>query len=223
MAAPLKVGCADLRPRLQSAGPDRRLRSARSPDSPVEDRAGAVQPARRAGPGARRQGRPQDRDRRSQGFPDREDFDVAMDREIRAAGAEFVVPGRLHAPADRRSSSTAWKDKLVNIHPALLPSFPGLDTHAPRAGGRACASTAPPSISCGTRPTPARSSRRPPCRCCPAMTRAPSPRACCRPSTGSIPLALRLIAEGKVRVEGERAIVSDARSADGALFNPAPS
>jgi phosphoribosylglycinamide formyltransferase-1 len=25
---------------------------------------------------------------------------------------------------------TAWRDRLVNIHPSLLPSFPGLDTHA---------------------------------------------------------------------------------------------
>lgn len=24
---------------------------------------------------------------------------------------------------------TAWRDRLINIHPSLLPSFPGLDTH----------------------------------------------------------------------------------------------
>jgi phosphoribosylglycinamide formyltransferase-1 len=35
------------------------------------------------------------------------------------------------------------------------------------------------------------------------------------------PLALRLVAEGKVRVEQERAIISDAPAAEGALFNPA--
>ncbi len=28
-----------------------------------------------------------------------------------------------------------WKDRMINIHPSLLPSFPGLDTH-----GRALAS-----------------------------------------------------------------------------------
>ena len=25
---------------------------------------------------------------------------------------------------------TAWCDRLINIHPSLLPQFPGLDTHA---------------------------------------------------------------------------------------------
>ena len=25
---------------------------------------------------------------------------------------------------------TAWRDRMINIHPSLLPSFPGLDTHA---------------------------------------------------------------------------------------------
>src|SRR4030095_9580090 len=61
-------------------------------------------------------------------FQVREDFDVAMDREIRAAGAELVgLAGfmRLLTP----QFVTAWKDKLINIHPALLPAFPGLDTH----------------------------------------------------------------------------------------------
>src|SRR5687768_15475847 len=61
-------------------------------------------------------------------FQSREDFDVAMDREIRAAGAEFVVLAgfmRLLTP----QFVTTWKDKLVNMHPALLPAFPGLHTH----------------------------------------------------------------------------------------------
>ncbi len=91
-------------------------------------------------------------------FQSREDFDVAMDREIRAAGAEFVALAgfmRLLTP----QFVTTWKDKLVNIHPALLPAFPGLTPTSAR-WKRACAFTAPPSISCGTRPTAAPSSRR---------------------------------------------------------------
>jgi len=35
------------------------------------------------------------------------------------------------------------------------------------------------------------------------------------------PLALRLIAQGKVRVEGGRAIVTDPPFAEGVMFNPA--
>jgi phosphoribosylglycinamide formyltransferase-1 len=35
------------------------------------------------------------------------------------------------------------------------------------------------------------------------------------------PLALRLIAEGKVRMDGDRALITDAAFAESALFNPA--
>ncbi|HEX6121318.1 MAG TPA: formyltransferase family protein, partial [Dongiaceae bacterium] len=46
-------------------------------------------------------------------FATREDFDVALDREIRAAGAEFVALAgfmRLLTP----QFVTAWKDRMVN-------------------------------------------------------------------------------------------------------------
>ena len=61
-------------------------------------------------------------------FPDRAAFDAAMDREIRKAGAELVCLAgfmRLLDPA----FVDAWRDRMLNIHPALLPSFKGLDTH----------------------------------------------------------------------------------------------
>jgi phosphoribosylglycinamide formyltransferase 1 len=35
------------------------------------------------------------------------------------------------------------------------------------------------------------------------------------------PLALRLVAEGRVRVEQDRVVISDAPAMEGALFNPA--
>jgi phosphoribosylglycinamide formyltransferase-1 len=62
------------------------------------------------------------------GFPDRAAFDAALDGALRAAGAELVVLAgfmRLLTPG----FIEAWRDRLVNIHPALLPSFRGLDTH----------------------------------------------------------------------------------------------
>ncbi|UCH76252.1 MAG: phosphoribosylglycinamide formyltransferase [Rhodospirillales bacterium] len=61
-------------------------------------------------------------------FPDRASFDAAMDREIRKTEAELICLAgfmRLLDPA----FVDAWRDRMLNIHPALLPSFKGLDTH----------------------------------------------------------------------------------------------
>lgn len=62
------------------------------------------------------------------GFESREAFDKEMDAIIRRSGAEFVCMAgfmRLLSPWFVET----WKDKLINIHPSLLPSFKGLDTH----------------------------------------------------------------------------------------------
>ncbi len=62
-------------------------------------------------------------------FKDRAAFEQALTTALRAAGAELVcLAGFL-----RVLSATfvrAWPDRVVNIHPSLLPLFPGLDTHA---------------------------------------------------------------------------------------------
>ena len=61
-------------------------------------------------------------------FADRAAFEQALDAELRAADIDLVVLAgflRVLGPefvARRR-------DRLVNIHPSLLPSFRGLDTH----------------------------------------------------------------------------------------------
>ena len=61
-------------------------------------------------------------------FADRAAFEEALDAELRAVDIELVVLAgfmRVLGPefvARRR-------DRLVNIHPSLLPSFRGLDTH----------------------------------------------------------------------------------------------
>jgi phosphoribosylglycinamide formyltransferase-1 len=61
-------------------------------------------------------------------FENRELFDKAMDQIIRSSGADIVCM----AGFMRLLSSwfvSKWKDKLINIHPSLLPSFKGLNTH----------------------------------------------------------------------------------------------
>ena len=62
-------------------------------------------------------------------FAGREDFERALQAELEAADVEVVALAgfmRLLTPwfIER------WRDRLINIHPALLPSYKGLHTHA---------------------------------------------------------------------------------------------
>lgn len=151
-------------------------------------------------------------------YADRAGFDGAMDKAIRTAGAELVVlAGFLRLLTD--GFIAGWHDKLVNIHPALLPSFKGLDTHRRvlKRGARFHGCTVHfvrPDMDTG-----------------PIIAQAVVP---VRPDDTEnslglrvlaaehrlYPQALRLIAEGKVRVEDERAIVDDTAFAGGTLYNP---
>lgn len=62
-------------------------------------------------------------------FPDREQFDQALRREIDAYAPGLVVLAgflRLLTPTFVKH----YAGRLMNIHPSLLPQFPGLNTHA---------------------------------------------------------------------------------------------
>ena len=61
--------------------------------------------------------------------PSREAFDAALHERLLACGADLVVLAgfmRVLTPP----FVEAWSDRLLNIHPSLLPAFPGLETHA---------------------------------------------------------------------------------------------
>jgi len=62
-------------------------------------------------------------------FPGRERFEAALADAIDAFGPELVVLAGfmriLTPPFVRR-----YAGRIVNVHPSLLPDFPGLDTHA---------------------------------------------------------------------------------------------
>jgi len=63
------------------------------------------------------------------GFPDRASFDQAMIERIDAHGADTVVLAgfmRILSPSFVRH----YQGRLINIHPSLLPKYPGLNTHA---------------------------------------------------------------------------------------------
>lgn len=63
------------------------------------------------------------------GFPDRESFEVALDAELVRHEVELVCLAgfmRLLTPW----FIGRWHNRMINIHPSLLPSYPGLHTHA---------------------------------------------------------------------------------------------
>lgn len=60
---------------------------------------------------------------------DREAHERALDAALREAGCEWVALAgymRLLTPF----LVQAWAGRMLNVHPSLLPLFPGLDTHA---------------------------------------------------------------------------------------------
>lgn len=61
-------------------------------------------------------------------FEDREGFEQKLDEALKEAGVKFVCLAgfmRILSPwfVER------WRDRLINIHPSLLPSFKGVHTH----------------------------------------------------------------------------------------------
>lgn len=64
-----------------------------------------------------------------QDYRDRETFDAAITAALEDAGAELVcMAGFMRIVTE--AFINHWNGRLINIHPALLPAFPGLDTHA---------------------------------------------------------------------------------------------
>jgi phosphoribosylglycinamide formyltransferase 1 len=61
-------------------------------------------------------------------FADRADFDAELKREIDALQPDFIVlAGFMRVLTDGFVSH--YPHRIVNIHPSLLPAFPGLHTH----------------------------------------------------------------------------------------------
>ena len=61
-------------------------------------------------------------------FETREDFDRALVEELQDSNPDLIVLAgfmRILTPV----MIEAFKNKIINIHPSLLPKYPGLDTH----------------------------------------------------------------------------------------------
>jgi phosphoribosylglycinamide formyltransferase-1 len=60
---------------------------------------------------------------------DRAAFEAALTESLTASGAEFLCLAgfmRVLTPG----FIAAWAGRMLNVHPSILPLFPGLDTHA---------------------------------------------------------------------------------------------
>ncbi|NOZ66803.1 MAG: phosphoribosylglycinamide formyltransferase [Alphaproteobacteria bacterium] len=60
-------------------------------------------------------------------FEDRESFENAVDEELKNFKAKFICLAGFMRILDGRFVNR-WKDRILNIHPSLLPSFKGLHT-----------------------------------------------------------------------------------------------
>jgi phosphoribosylglycinamide formyltransferase-1 len=148
-------------------------------------------------------------------------FDGAIDRALTTAGADFVCLAgfmRLLTPG----FIARWRDRMINIHPSLLPAFPGLDSHRRvlEAGVRITGCTVHfVRFETDTGPIIAQAA----VPVLPGDDEASLADRVLAAEHRLYPMALRLVAEGRVRVEGERAVI-DGLPADGGgalLINPA--
>jgi phosphoribosylglycinamide formyltransferase-1 len=153
-------------------------------------------------------------------FATRADFDRAAVQRLREQGAELVCLAgfmRILSPAFLSSFS----GRVLNIHPSLLPAFPGL--HGARQALEARVRVAGCTVhfvddGCDTGPILAQAA----VPVFPDDSEETLGARILEQEHRIYPLAIGLVASGKARLEGGRVVCSDARWASGALLNPLP-
>lgn len=151
---------------------------------------------------------------------DRAAFERALTAALEEAGVEFVcLAGFMRLLTD--TFVDRWRDRLINIHPSLLPAFRGLDTHrrALEAGVRlhgctvhfvrAAMDDGPIIVQAAV----------------PVLADDDEAKLAARVLAAEhrcYPLALKLAAEGRLAVENDRCRIAGAPASDAALINPPP-
>ncbi len=152
------------------------------------------------------------------GYPDRETFDKAIHEKLADAGVELVCLAGFMRLLSSWFVET-WRDRVLNIHPSLLPAFKGIDAHAQAIATGVKLSGCTVHIV------------RPEMDAGPILVQAAVPvlpgddedTLAARILTVEhrcYPLAVRLIAEGRVKIYGERTVIDTDGMADGSLINP---
>ncbi len=151
-------------------------------------------------------------------YADRESFDRDIDKALRSAGVELVCLAGF-----MRLLSTwfidQWPDRIVNIHPSLLPAFKGTDSHAQAlaAGVKISGCTVHfvrPEMDAGPIIVQV---------AVPVLPDDDEESLAARILVAEhqcYPHAVRLIAENQVSVEGQRAVISGQHNASEPLFSP---
>jgi len=152
---------------------------------------------------------------------DREAFEKALDARINEYGAQLVALAgfmRLLTPW----FVNRWMDRLINIHPSLLPAFPGIHVHQKVIdyGARWSGCTihfVRAEMDCGPIIIQA---------AVPVMPDDTESSLAARVLESEhkiYPLAVRMIAEGRVNIHNERVFVSGAEMQTQSLLNPSGS
>ncbi len=152
-------------------------------------------------------------------FTDRAAFDREMTAAMEAAGTELVcLAGFMRLLSDEFVDH--WRDRMINIHPSLLPAFKGLDVQervlarGARFAGctvhyvRTEMDTGPIIVQAVV---PVHPDDTPDSLAARVLAR----------EHDIYPLAVRLIAEGRVSIdENDRAVIAGAVAQESALLNP---
>jgi phosphoribosylglycinamide formyltransferase 1 len=151
-------------------------------------------------------------------YPSRESFEAALTKTLETAGIELIcLAGFMRLLT--ASFVDRWRDRMINIHPSLLPAFPGLDTHARAlAEGvrfvgctvhfvRPAMDNGPIIVQAAVPVLPGDDAERLAARVLEAEHKA-------------YPLALRLVAAGRARVRDERVEIAGDFAAPPLLLNP---
>ena len=151
-------------------------------------------------------------------FAGREAFEAALNQALDAAGTDLVCCAGFMRVLTR-GFVDRWRDRLINIHPSLLPAYKGLDTHkraladGVRFAGctvhyvRADVDAGPIIVQAAVPVLPGDDEAALAARVLDAEHRC-------------YPLALRLIADGRVRLAGERVSIAGATWPEASLVSP---